>query len=514
MRTPSIVSSLLAAGAISLACLAIVRADRASAGDVERAKDPGVRAGPATSDPLPSLTPNELQLFNLGKAEFAEAETVADGLGPAMNLDNCAGCHASPSVGGTSSAQNPQIGLAKFTHGKAPALPSFVSPEGPVRVARFVKKPDGTPDGTVHPLLTVSYRPDGQSCLLQPPDFAKEMANHNVIFRIPTPVFGAGLIQQIPDSTILANQAANAASNKALGITGKPNRIPPIEVAYTEKTAKNDYPIGRFGWKAHNSSLLVAGAEAYSQEMGISNEMYRIDQGEGPTCPYVTNARDGEGADSLPPIDVVRRYRNTMGHRYPLTIDELRRRLAAFAERNPPGRHELADMNDPELVDSASSVERFAIFMSFLAPPRPSSDSPGGAASISRGKALFATSGCAACHTPSLETGNAREQVLRNRPVNLYSDLLLHDMGPGLADGIRQADAGPRDFRTAPLWGLGQRLYFLHDGRTSDLLVAIKSHQSGSREGGDASEANAVIDKFNALSEASKQDLLNFMRSL
>jgi CxxC motif-containing protein (DUF1111 family) len=103
---------------------------------------------------------------------------------------------------------------------------------------------------------------------------------------------------------------------------------------------------------------------------------------------------------------------------------------------------------------------------------------------------------------------------LRNRPVNLYSDLLVHDMGPGLADGIRQGQAGPREFRTAPLWGLGQRLFLLHDGRTSDLREAIRAHGGGSFFTFDASEANGVVRNFDALQESQKQDVLNFLRSL
>jgi CxxC motif-containing protein (DUF1111 family) len=98
--------------------------------------------------------------------------------------------------------------------------------------------------------------------------------------------------------------------------------------------------------------------------------------------------------------------------------------------------------------------------------------------------------------------------ALRNKPVNLFSDLLVHDMGVGLADGISQGQAGPREFRTAPLWGLGQRLFFLHDGRTSDLVEAILAHQS------DGSEASAVVSKYKALLENEKDDVLNFLRSL
>jgi CxxC motif-containing protein (DUF1111 family) len=124
------------------------------------------------------------------------------------------------------------------------------------------------------------------------------------------------------------------------------------------------------------------------------------------------------------------------------------------------------------------------------------------------------STGCALCHTPTLRTGNATVAALRNRDVNLFSDLLVHDMGSGLADGVSQGQAGGREFRTAPLWGVGQRIFFLHDGRTDDLQAAIQAHQSGSARTGDASEANAVVNNFNNLSERQKQDILNFLRSL
>ena len=122
---------------------------------------------------------------------------------------------------------------------------------------------------------------------------------------------------------------------------------------------------------------------------------------------------------------------------------------------------------------------------------------------------MFGGIGCALCHTPALGTSKgATVAALRDQVANLYSDLMLHDMGDGLADGVSQGQAGPREFRTAPLWGLGQRIFFLHDGRTTDLLVAIQEHKSV------GSEANAVVSIFNRLSEPDKQHLLNFLRSL
>ena len=121
---------------------------------------------------------------------------------------------------------------------------------------------------------------------------------------------------------------------------------------------------------------------------------------------------------------------------------------------------------------------------------------------------MFGSTGCALCHTPTLRTGDSPVAALRNKDANLFSDLLLHDMGDRLADGVSQGQAGPREFRTAPLWGLGQRIFFLHDGRTSDLVTAIREHQST------GSEANGVIQRFFGLSDSQKQDLLNFLRSL
>ena len=200
--------------------------------------------------------------------------------------------------------------------------------------------------------------------------------------------------------------------------------------------------------------------------MGISNEIFQTERDETPGCQFATTPNDTtetEGATG---------------------------------------------------ADTISDIEKFALFMRFLAPPAPSLTMPGGATSIANGRALFRTIGCALCHTATLTTGNAAVAALRNQRVNLFSDLLLHNMGPALADDIVQAQAGPDEFRTAPLWGLGQRIFFLHDGRTTDLLEAIQAHKSGPSARFPASEANAVVDHFNGLSEGQKQDLLNFLRSL
>jgi CxxC motif-containing protein (DUF1111 family) len=425
------------------------------------ARDPGVRAGLAAAGmPLPLITARELAFFTASKTDFDEVEAAKDGLGPRMNLDSCGGCHSQPATGGSSPATNPQVDFATRL-GARNRVPSFIRRDGPVREARFVRNPDGTADGGVHSLFTIAGRSDAPGCSLSQPDFEAALANRNVIFRIPTPVFGAGLIEAIPDKTILANQAATASLRSALGIGGRANIVSPFNTITGQTNNNgNDGTIARFGWKAQNKSLVIFSGEAYNVEMGISNELFPTEREENPACQFATSPNDS--------FDTV--------------------------------------TTDP--IEAMSAADKFATFMRLLAAPAPSATEPGGAGSLGRGKLFFAAAGCALCHTPSMRTGNATVVALRNQPVNLFSDLLVHDMGTGLADGVSQGQAGPREFRTAPLWGLGQRVFFLHDGRANDLLAAVRSHASS------GSEANAVIGNFERLREDQKQDLLNFLRSL
>jgi CxxC motif-containing protein (DUF1111 family) len=426
------------------------------------ASDPGVRFGPPDAGaPIAGLSAAELAYFQAGKEEFEEAEEADEGLGPTMNLDACAACHAQPAVGGTSPFTNPQVAFANKS-GATNRIPSFIRADGPVREARFVRNPDGTRDGGVHALFTLAGRSDAPGCTLEQPDFDAQLAGRNVIFRIPTPVFGAGLIEQIPDKVILANQASNAAQKGALGILGRPNIVLAFgAISGQTNNNGNDGTVARFGWKAQNKSLLLFSGEAYNVEMGITNELFQTERDETGACQFARVPNSVTNVDGTTPLEAL------------------------------------------------SAIEKFAFFQRFLAPPRPSADTPGGAASIANGRSLFGVVGCALCHTPSLHTGRSSVAALRRQEVNLFSDLLLHDMGVGLADGIAQGQAGPREFRTAPLWGLGKRIFFLHDGRTSDLAVAIQEHRSV------GSEANAVVRNFNySLTERQKQDVFNFLRSL
>ena len=279
-------------------------------------------------------------------------------------------------------------------------------------------------------------------------------------------MLGLGLIDSIQDREILSRFNATASQRAALGIAGHPNR------------SGNDGTITRFGWKAQNKSLTMFAAEAYNVELGITNELFPTATEEDPGC---------QGPAKPEPNDVTRTQTNDVG---------------------PPANQSF---NNP--IHILADWMQFTLLMRFTDAPQPD---PNPSASAQRGRTLFSAIGCALCHTPQMQTAPVMNSaVLQNRPVNLFSDLLLHHMGAGLADDIIQGAAGPDEFRTTPLWGVGQRLFFLHDGRTSDLLQAINQHFSPPSAAYPASEANAVVQRFrNNLSVADQQAVLDFLRSL
>jgi CxxC motif-containing protein (DUF1111 family) len=439
---------------LCLACCMILSFGGVLLGQFE-ASDPGVRPGTTyVGGPRTGLTGSYPQLFYAAQDRFEAVDSVSGnepgstggGLGPRFNAISCSGCHAQPAIGGSSPAINPQVGMATAFGGHN-TVPSFITTDGPVREVRFIRQPNGQPDGGVHDLYVITGMPDAGNCNIEQPNFGAALANKNAIFRIPTPVFGLGLVQEITDDNIMANEAANQGVKRALGISGHPN------------LSGNDGTITRFGWKAQNKSLLMFAGEAYNVEMGVTNDLFPNERDETPGCLLNPLPEDSEG----------------------------------FVSNTDP------------TSDLASDITNFAMFMSLSAPPAPATPTP----STQRGALAFQSAGCALCHTPSINTGSVSETTGENNvPVNAFSDFLVHNMGSGLADGITQGSAGPDEFRTAPLWGLGQRIFFLHDGRTKDLLEAIRQHASP------GSEANGVINRFNGLTEQQKQDLLNFLRSL
>ncbi|HXK01357.1 MAG TPA: di-heme oxidoredictase family protein [Verrucomicrobiae bacterium] len=473
-----------------------------------KAKDPGPRGNPATPFPNPvsGLNRNEQALFTESLLRVSELEGTCDtcsqqpqnvppidpdpnnplspshlvnsaGMGPVFNADQCFICHSQPQIGGSSPKTNP-ASLIAHRLGGTNVVPPFEEPNGVFRETRFKFNPDGSRDGGVHSLFTVKGRSDAPGCRLDQPDFDAAVRQRNISFRIPLQLFGLGLIESISDTDIRNNMNADAKTKHELGISGHPNMVP------------NNGTISRFGWKAQNGSITIFAGEAYNVEMGISNDLFPIARNEDPACNV-----------AYEPFDV------------PRSEDGL--------------------YNNPLKIMPAWLM--FTEFMRLVDAPQPAPLS----ASAAHGKDLFTSVGCALCHTPSFTTRGVvrpqapREEIgphvaaLRGRQVNLFSDLLVHNMGATLADNIVQGAAGPDEFRTTPLWGLGTRLFFLHDGRTTDLLVAIQDHFSleGS-DGGDnpskdgdshkygPSEANAVIQRFNGLSDIDKQAVLDFLRSL
>ncbi len=431
--------------------------------------DPGPRGGDrGAGGPYDKLSKDEQTFFAAARDVFAEVDSVSGtieagkGLGPTFNGNSCAQCHAEPDVGGSSShptlghvrVPNPQVGLATLDRaaGGDQKVPSFITADGPVREARFVKNPDGTDDGGVHGLYTIAGRTDAPGCTLAQPDFAKQVANNNVIFRIPTPTFGLGLLEGIPDDQLVANLAASTAAAGKSGcgaITGQLNR------------SGNDGTITRFGWKAQNKSLLVFAGEAYNVEQGVSNELFINERSAVAGCAF--NASPEDATDTT--------------------------------------------------TGGAADTTMFAAFMRLSQDPQPTTASP----SELRGQALFGTTkdpgiGCVFCHTDTLTTGSMRYTGMSNVTVHAYTDLAIHHMGTNLADGVTQGAATGDMFRTAPLWGVGKRIFFLHDGRSGPanggLVDAIRQH--GSR----GSEASAVIRKFTALPAADQQAIIDFLRSL
>jgi CxxC motif-containing protein (DUF1111 family) len=424
--------------------------------------DPGPRAGNAAAGgPMANLTVKEAKFFDVGLDEFEEVQSVTgsvagteEGLGPRFNSNSCVSCHAHPAVGGTSPPINPQVSAGPPSQVLTLKSLNIISDDGPVREVRFES------DGGVHDLFTIAgLEGTPANCQIAQPPFASYLGE--LRFRIPTPLFGLGLIEAIEDSTILSNEGP-----KQFGINGIANRN------------GNDGTVTRFGWKAQNKSLVIFAGEAYNVEQGITNELFPDERGEGGT-PDSQNCRR-----ILPaPQDSVN---------YELTQPQ-------------------------QVIDN---VNAFANFMRFLAAPVQVTSYTGTQQQITvtqqqitAGEAAFNKAGCNICHMKSMTTGSHANAALANKTVNLFSDLLVHKIGTG--DGISQGGADGDQFRTAPLWGVGQRLFFLHDGRTSDIVAAIKAH------GG---EATRVINNFNGVSTGEgatsnlntmeSQNLVYFLRSL
>jgi CxxC motif-containing protein (DUF1111 family) len=367
---------------------------------------------PVPGDALPGITPVEFEEFRLGLDDFLEVETSDEGLGPAFNGTSCAVCHSVPAVGGTSA-------IAEVRAGKRGPSGEFVAL-------------DASGESLFH-LFSVP----GHACQpVIPPDATI------IVRRVPIPVFGAGLVEAIPDDAILAIE--DPSDRNRDGISGR--------AAIITDRATGERRVGRFGWKAQHATLLAFSADAYRNEMGITNDLFSQEVAVG------------------------------------ISQDRLR-----VCDPIP----EPEDIRDPRT--GRRGIDNFASFMKFLAPVGrgPIDDL------VRNGERVFGAMGCAACHTPMLATGPSANPLFNRVPVPLFSDLLLHDIGTG--DGIQQESGAPEEIRTPALWGLRFRRPLLHDGSAATIEDAIGRHS------GEAAIANLSFMKSPAEDRAA---LIAFLRSL
>ena len=366
--------------------------------------------------PLPGLTPEELAAFLKGDEQFGFAFSPVIGLGPIFNNVSCASCHSGDGRG------RPRNALTRFSRSATDLARDIGGPQ-----LQDKALPGATPEtllGGVHTSL-----------------------------RLPPPVFGAGLIENIPVADILANADPNDQDGD--GISGRANMVVPAEFVPLDEPGGGSGPqLGRFSRKAQVTSLLQQITEADNQDMGVTSDFLSLEH----VNPHV-------GPPTAP------------------------------ADLAP----------DPELP--MANLLAVIHYVRLLAPPAPGDDTP----QRQRGAELFGQIGCALCHIPAMQTGSNSIQALAFKPVPLYSDLLLHDMGDALADNRPDGQATGREWRTTPLWGLrlmreflNGEAFLLHDGSAGSVEEAVILH------GG---EAQVARDAFVGLPPDDQAALLDFVES-
>ncbi len=427
----------------------------------------------AFSLPSSNLPPSRRVDFSVGNSFFRSPWVIApstttarDGLGPLFNTNACQNCHIKDGRGHppTPDAPNAVSMLVRLSIPDAPAYAKVIEQLGVVPEPVYggqlqdMAVPGVAPEGKVrvdYTSVPVRFK-DGTEVELRKPSLNISQLGYGPMHpdtrfsaRVAPPMIGLGLLEAIPDEAILANAEAQAKDKN--GIAGRPNRV--------WDDAQQKTVLGRFGWKAGQPNLNQQNVHAFSGDMGLTTSLRPIDDctDAQTACKQVPN---GNGPNGEPEVS-----------------DNILR-LVLFYSRNlaVPARR---DVNAPEVL---------------------------------AGKNLFFQAGCQSCHTPKYTTAaNAAEPELANQVIRPYSDLLLHDMGDGLADNRSEFQASGRDWRTPPLWGIGLtqavsgHTQFLHDGRARNLLEAVLWHD------GEAQAAQQQVLSFNAEQRAA---LLAFLNSL
>jgi CxxC motif-containing protein (DUF1111 family) len=366
----------------------------------------------ALGGPLPGITPVEFSEFRLGLEDFTEVESADEGLGPAFNGTSCAVCHNLPVIGGGGVILELRAGY-RSESGDHTGL-------------------NASGDTLIHMLSTPSH-----ACQPRIPDDVNVIAR-----RAPIPLFGAGLVEAIPDEVLLSLE--DPVDRNRDGVSGR--------AAIVMDVATGNRRVGRFGWKAQHATLLAFGADAYRNEMGITNDLFPQEFAFG------VSPAQMQICDPFPDPE---------------------------------------DRRDPRT--GRRGIDNFEAFMRLVAPVGRGQITEGAVA----GERLFSAMGCATCHVPQLTTGPSSHPAFNRRPVELFSDLLLHDVGTG--DGIRQGAAEPSEIRTPALWGLRFRRPLLHDGSAATIAEGIERH------GG---EAEAAKRAFIRMTPGEQQLVIAFLRSL
>ncbi|MGZ7455323.1 di-heme oxidoreductase family protein [Pseudomonas sp. Ma2-10] len=457
------------------ACDDAPRFTQAEPGEARSGGSATVRKTDQNSFSLPSanLPPSRRVDFSVGNSFFRSPWVIApstttarDGLGPLFNTNACQNCHIKDGRGHppTPDAQNAVSMLVRLSIPDTPAYANVIEQLGVVPEPVYggqlqdMSVPGVVPEGKVR----VDYTPvpirfkDGTEVELRKPTLQITQLGYGPMHpdtrfsaRVAPPMIGLGLLEAIPDEAILANAEAQAKDKN--GVAGRPNRV--------WDDAQQKTVLGRFGWKAGQPNLNQQNVHAFSGDMGLTTRLRPVDDCTAAQI-ACKQAPNGNGPDGEPQVS-----------------DNILR-LVLFYSRNlaVPARR---DVSTPEVL---------------------------------AGKTLFFQAGCQSCHTPKYTTAaNAAEPELANQVIRPYSDLLLHDMGDGLADNRTEFQASGRDWRTPPLWGIGLthavsgHTLFLHDGRARNLLEAVLWH------GGEATAAQQQVLSFNAEQRAA---LLAFLNSL
>lgn len=397
--------------------------------------------------PVPGLTAQQLALFNAGKAAYEKNFTVQEGLGPLFRERSCVACHGFPATGGS-------------------------DPGTTNNVTHFMLNNDGNWmlalefGGPVVQHRTIQNEPGGASCTLQP-EAVPPLPKVTTSQRHSSPVFGFGLLDAVPDDEIREWQGKKPWKDPSvIGFAQYGNeleslvRLRAFTFDISRRQPAGAARVGRFGWKAQTPTLFQFTTEPFNIELGVST-------------PYFPRENSPDGA----PL--------------PSTC------LLAGSQPNDSG--------------SASSLKLFH-FQALLAAPAPGPRTP----RAFYGQLMFHATGCADCHRPTMRTTRdyylpmadgtvQRVDALSNKLIAPYSDLLIHDMGPGLADGRVMGAAGPQFWRTTPLWGTRHKRRYLHDGSAATVHDAIERH------GG---ESDASTARYDALSPAQQAALIEFVESL